>query len=253
MPRSHAGRHELGQNFIRDPAVVGRIVDLAAGAPGPLVEWGTGDGALTMKLAELGRPLHGIDLDARRVRNLSRRVGRHVSITRGDILRHAPPRDSVVVSNVPFHLTTPILRHLLAGTEWRTAILITQWEVARKRSAVGGTTQLTAQWWPWYEFGLIERIPARAFTPQPSVDGGLLTVSRRDAPLVRSRQRQAYQAWVAAVFSSRGRGLVDILRRNGVPERTATDISRHTRSRRPLPRDLRADEWSRAYLATRTG
>jgi hypothetical protein len=41
------------------------------------------------------------------------------------------------VSNVPFNVTTPVLRHLLAAPGWEPAVLIIQWEVARKRAGVG--------------------------------------------------------------------------------------------------------------------
>src|SRR4051794_35860288 len=106
MPRN-AGRHELGQNFLVDPSVVRCIVAIAAQTTGPLVDWGAGDGALTLPLADLDRPLEAVELDPRRVDRLRGRVGPHVCISEGDILRHAPPPGSTVVSNVPFHLTTP--------------------------------------------------------------------------------------------------------------------------------------------------
>ncbi len=131
-------------------------------------------GPLTVPLVRLGRPVQGIEIAPRRAARLARRVGPHVCINEGDVLRHAPPVGSTVVSNIPFHLTTPVLRHLLASTSWDNAILVTQWEVARKRAGVGGTTQLTAQWWPWYEFHLDSRIPAQAFRPR--------SVSRRRDP-----------------------------------------------------------------------
>jgi 23S rRNA (adenine-N6)-dimethyltransferase len=250
MPNHAPGRHELGQNFLRDHATIARIVDLARERPGPLVEWGTGNGAVTVELAALGRPVHGIEIDGKRARDLGRRVGAHVRVSTGDILRHAPPSGSVVVSNVPFHLTTPILRHLLTSTGWHSAILVTQWEVARKRAGVGGATQLTAQSWPWFEFTLDRRIPATAFTPMPSVDAGLLLVTRRAEPLIPDLRQRAYQDWVARVFSSRGRGLTEVLRRNGVPARTAADLARAVgRNRAPLPRDLGAADWARAFTA----
>ncbi len=166
MQHSHKpGRHELAQNFLIDRVVISRIVHLVAQRPGPVVEWGTGDGAITLALNDLGRPLVGIEIDGARANKLSRRVGPHVCITEGDILRHAPPPRAVVVSNVPFHLTTPFLRHLLGSPDWSAAILITQWEVARKRAGVGGTTQLTAQTWPWFSFALDRRIDASASDP----------------------------------------------------------------------------------------
>lgn len=109
MPRNQ-GRHELGQNDLIDQAVISRIAILAKDTDGPLVDWGAGDGALTLPLARLGRPVQGIEIDPRRAARLARRVGPHVCITEGDILRHAPPVGSTVVSNIPFHLTTPVLR-----------------------------------------------------------------------------------------------------------------------------------------------
>ncbi len=250
MHPSGPGRHELGQNFLADPSVIDHVVGLVGRRPGPVVEWGTGDGAITLALDRLGRPVEGVEIDARRARRLARKVGPHVCITEGDILRHAPPAGAVVVSNVPFHLTTPILRHLLRSSAWRHAVLVTQWEVARKRAGVGGATQLTAQWWPWYSFTLDRRIASTAFRPRPSVDAGLLLVDRREAPLVPAARRRAYQAWVARVFASRGRGLVQILGRNGVPRGVADEVARRGRPRpAALPRDLRAEDWADAYRA----
>jgi hypothetical protein len=42
---------------------------------------------------------------------------------------------------------------------------------------------LTANWWPWYDFELHARVPARSFRPVPAVDGGLFTMTRRETPL----------------------------------------------------------------------
>lgn len=128
------GPHELGQNFLTDRRTIARIVHLAGQSSGPLVEWGTGDGSITLPLSRLGRPLQGVEIDAVRAKNLRRRIGPHVCIAEGDILRHAPPTGSTVVSNVPFSLTTPVLRHLLADQEWVRAVLLIQWEVAKKRA-----------------------------------------------------------------------------------------------------------------------
>jgi 23S rRNA (adenine-N6)-dimethyltransferase len=161
----------------------------------------------------------------------------------------------VVVSNVPFHLTTPVLRHLLAARGWSAAVLITQWEVARKRAGVGGTTLLTAQWWPWYSFALDRRISAHAFRPRPSVDAGLLVIDRRSRPLLPAREQPRYAAWVARVFSGRGRGAAEVLVRNGVPRSLAADLARRRSGRKGpaavLPRDLHADDWVAAYDARR--
>jgi 23S rRNA (adenine-N6)-dimethyltransferase len=247
------GRHELGQNFLVDRSVVDRIVAIAARTSGPLVDWGAGDGALTVPLARLGRPLEAVEVDPRRADRLRRRVGPHVCISEGDILRHAPPTGATVVCNVPFHLTTPVLRHLLASDGWLLAALLVQWEVAKKRAGVGGTTQLTAQWWPWFDFRLDRRVPAAAFRPRPSVDGGVLVVERRAEPLLPTDARRDYQDWVRRVFTGRGASLPEILTRAGrVSTARARQFCRDQGlAVRSLPRQLSAQQWTAAYRVCR--
>jgi 23S rRNA (adenine-N6)-dimethyltransferase len=248
------GRQELGQNFLKDRRTIRMVVDLVAATDGPIVEWAAGDGALTLPLAELRRPLEAVELDPRKAARLQRNVGPHVCITEGDILRHAPPTTSyTLVSSIPFHITTPVLHRILPMREWETAILITQWEVARKRAGVGGATQLTAQWWPWYDFILEQRIPSNAFSPRPSVDAGLLVIRRREAPLLDGDHRD-YQQWVRRVFTGRGRGVPEILARSGgMSARTVrTWCAQQRVTCQTLPKDLTAGQWADAYrLATR--
>ena len=251
----HPGRHELGQNFLTDRRTIRTVVQLAAAGDGPLVEWAAGNGALTAELAALNRPLEAVEIDSRRVAQLRRRLPPHVCITEGDILRHAPPvgQPCTIVCNIPFHITTPVLRRLLGMTGWTDAVLITQWEVARKRAGVGGATQLTAQWWPWFTFELRQRIPADAFSPRPSVDAGLLVVRRRIEPLV-DRPRD-YQSWVRTVFTGAGQGLPQILSRaGGLPLPVVRSwCRRQGLSPRALPRDLSAEQWADAWRLTGDG
>ncbi|WP_127476643.1 23S ribosomal RNA methyltransferase Erm [Microbacterium sulfonylureivorans] len=246
---SHGGRHELGQNFLTHRPTIHGIVDLVAATRGPILEIGAGDGALTVPLARLGRDLAAIDIDERRVRTLRRRLP-SARIERADALRHPLDRP-VLVGNVPYHLTTPILRRLLTRSQWRDAILLTQWEVARKRAGVGGGTMMTAQAAPWFEFGLRGRVPARHFTPMPSVDGGILTITRRGAPLVDPRDRRTYDRFVGAMFTGRGNGLAAILQQSsGLSRSRARGILRELGiDDHRLPRDLRPEQWAGLWRA----
>lgn len=238
MSRSiHGGRHELGQNFLHHTPTIDRIVRLVRETDGPVLEIGAGDGALTKHLAALGRDVLAVDLDEHRVHRLRRRLP-SVAVVRADALR-IPLDRPVVVGNLPFHLTTPILRRLLADGGWTDAVLLTQWEVARKRAGVGGRTMLTAQTAPWFDFTLHGRVPAAGFRPKPSVDGGLLTVSRRRFPLVDPAERAAYERFVRAVFTGRGRGVAQILPKPRHRAMTAAGIPPTA-----LPRDLTPRQWA---------
>jgi 23S rRNA (adenine-N6)-dimethyltransferase len=245
MPASSSGgRHELGQNFLTHRPTIRRIAALVSETTGPILEIGAGDGALTRVIATLGRPFTAVDIDEHRVRRL-RRALPGVRVEHADALRY-PIAAPVVVGNIPFHLTTPILRRLLAESRWRHAIVLTQWEVARKRAGVGGHTLMTAQSAPWFEFRLHDRVPSWAFAPRPSVDGGLLTIERRGSPLLPEHDRRAYEAWVRAVFTGAGGTMTGILRRTTSLEAGAVRraMARAGVAAHALPRDLTAPQWA---------
>ncbi|MCB8043592.1 23S ribosomal RNA methyltransferase Erm [Microbacterium oxydans] len=245
MPRSiHGGRHELGQNFLTHRPTLTRIAALVGRTSGSILELGCGDGALTRVLADLGRPLTAIDVDEHRVHRL-RRALPGVRIEIADATRH-PLEADTVVGNIPFHVTTPILRRLLSGDRWNEAVLLTQWEVARKRAGVGGATMMTAQSAPWFEFALEGRVPAWGFSPQPSVDGGLLAITRRGSPLVAVSDRQRYEAFVRAMFTGRGGSLAAVVAAAArIPTGKARRAVAAAGAREcRLPRELRPEHWA---------
>lgn len=245
---SFGGRHELGQNFLVDRDTIAAVVRLTDDTTGPIVEIGPGDGALTVPLAATGRHVTAVELDPRRARRLTRRVPGTVDVVNADALRFRfPAHPHTVVGNIPFHLTTPILRRLLALPHWDACVLLVQWEVARRRAGVGGASLLTASWWPWFEFGLYGRVPAHAFRPRPSVDGGLLAIHRRPQSLV--EDRTAYQAFTRRVFTARGRGLREILRAFLPARRIDTWLRRHDVPPHALPKDLDAAQWAALWAA----
>jgi len=255
--RPYGGRHELGQNFLADPSVIAAVCAAAARTSSPLVELAAGDGALTVPLGRTGRPVTAVELDPRRAHRLARRVDGtlggslgNVTVVQDDLLRYRlPDRPHTVVGNLPFHLTTAALHRLFRQPHWELAVLLVQWEVARRRAGIGGASQMTAAWWPWFEFDVPRKVPAHAFRPRPSVDGGILVVTRRAVPLV--ADRAGYQEFVRAVFTGRGRGLGGILPRTGqLSARAARSwLAGHRLPPQALPRDLTAGQWASLWEA----
>ena len=245
MPRStHGGRHELGQNFLVHQPTISTITKLVAATRGSVLELGAGDGALTRPLSRLGRPVTAVDLDEHRVARLQAALP-SVTVVHADALA-VPLRHPVIVGNIPFHLTTPILRRLLRTETWDHAVLLTQWEVARKRCGVGGSTLLTAQTAPWFAFSLHGRVPSSGFRPRPSVDGGVLSIRRRTTPLVPCAHRAHYERFVRAVFTGPG-GTFDriVQQATRAPRRAVQGALREARlEARTLPRDLSPEQWS---------
>lgn len=247
MSSPHQGRHEFGQNFIHDRRVIADIVDAVARTDGPIVEIGAGGGALTRPLQRLRRPLTAVEIDAGRAARLNRRTNPSTRVVTADFLHYRlPETPHVIVGNLPFHLTTAMLRRILHGPGWTDAVLLVQWEVARRRAAVGGATMMTAQWWPWFEFGLLRKVSAASFRPRPSVDAGLLTITRRTEPMVDVADRRRYQAMVHRVFTGPGRGMAQIVR--GAVTRQW--LHRNGIHASALPRELTAEQWVALFASS---
>lgn len=251
MPTYRGGRHEHGQNFLTDPSTIATITRLVAATEGPIIEIGPGDGALTTPLARLGRPVTAVEIDTRLARRLTQRLPSHVEVVADDFLAYRLPTSAhVLVGNLPFHQTTAILRRILHAPAWTDAIVLVQWEVARRRAGVGGATMMTAQWAPWYEFTLHSRVPARAFTPRPGVDGGILTIHRREHPLLTPAERRQFHALVHHVYTGPGRGLAQILARTTALGSPQAWLTRHGMNTADLPKDLPVEAWVDLFKTT---
>lgn len=219
-PNRQNGRHENGQNYLVNTGTVERLLACVPDDHSPVVEIGPGQGALTFPLQDRllpeGRSLTTVEIDPETVQWLEKRLDPSVRLFEQDFLDHKlPEKPHVVVGNLPVHLTTAMLRHILHSPAWTHAVLLVQWEVARRRAGVGVATMMTVQWWPWIQFDLHGRVPATHFAPRPTVDGGVLSMQRRESPLLDWDSRRRYTSFVHAVFTGKGRGIAAILRRVG--------------------------------------
>ena len=254
MPTYHHGRHEHGQNFLTDQATIATITRLVAATQGPIVEIGPGEGELTIPMARLGRPLTAVEIDPHLAKTLIPDLPTNVQVVAQDFLTYLlPAAPHVLVGNLPFHLTTAMLRRILHAPAWTDVVLLLRWEVARRRAAVGGATMMTSQWAPWFVFALHDRVPARAFTPRPGVDGGILTIHRREQPLLPPAHRRQFHALVQRVYTGPGRGLAQILARNttlGSSQLAAAWLDRHRIAATGLPKDLPVEAWVDLFKTT---
>lgn len=253
----HSGRHEFGQNFLTDNQVLSQISSLVATTKGPIVEIGPGEGAITQHLVETGRDLTAIEIDPRLVQKLQKKFpGPQVEIIQGDFLKfHLPHTPYTIVGNIPFDITTAILRHLLRAPGWTDAILVMQWEVARRRAGVGTSTMMTAQWAPWFEFSLEGRVPAHSFTPRPNVDGGILSIHRRSKPLLEAMERKRFQHRVHAIYTGKGRGIAEILFKQKIfasRRQAQTWLNEFGVRASALPSGLTVEHWVALYSLTRS-
>jgi len=204
MPDRAVRRRVLSQNFLVDRRAIEALVDGSGAGDGDLVlDIGAGNGLISDALARRGARVLAIERDPGLARKLRTRFGPEsgVTVVEADVLSTPLPAEPFrVVANIPFGITTKILRRLLDAPALARADVIVQAEVARKRGTRGRGTLLNACWEPWFEFGTGARIPAAAFRPRPRVDAAVLIVVRRDPPLLDPAARRDYVAFVTAAF-----------------------------------------------------
>lgn len=218
-------KKSLGQNFLADATYLARIGAAAGVAPGDCVlEIGPGQGVLTQALAEHGAHVVAVELDDRLIEPLRSRFAAmpHVRIVHGDILELDPAaliaqvcadaRGYKVVANLPYYITSAVLRHMLeAQPAPDLAVLLVQLEVAQRICAKPGDLSLLAvsvQYYAAPQF--ICRVPAGAFRPPPKVDSAILRLDRLAAPAA-TTPPDAFFAVVRAGFGQRRKQLANSL------------------------------------------
>jgi 23S rRNA (adenine-N6)-dimethyltransferase len=166
-------------------------------------------GRITQALARSGARVVAVELDSAFAESLRKSVRGfpHVDVVEGDALQIPLPRAPFrAFGNVPFALTTAILRRLLDDptTSLLGADLIVQYEAGRKRAAVWPSNVVSLGWQPWWGFHLARRLPSLAFEPPPQVDAGFLSISRRSRPLLPASRRDEYRKLVHSGFRQAG-------------------------------------------------
>jgi 23S rRNA (adenine-N6)-dimethyltransferase len=148
-----------------------------------VLDIGAGLGAVTRPLARVGSRVIAVERDARIAQRLRRRMATwpKVAVVTGDALSVPfPGRPFRVVANIPFAITTRLLRRLV-HSRMVAADLVVEIGAGRRLAGAPDRPELV-RWHRRFVFTLGRRIPATSFRPAPAVDAVVLHVRRRSAP-----------------------------------------------------------------------
>ena len=184
----------LGQNFLQDDSVLEKIADAAEILEDDCVlEIGPGLGSLTRYLAVSAKQVTAVELDFDLLAPLRAVLQpyQNVRVVHGDILKLSISKlidqpNYIVAANIPYNITSAIIRHLLEGDiKPRRVVLTIQKEVAERICATPGDLSLLALSVQVYgKPSIAAKIPAAAFHPAPKVDSAILRIDIYDEPLV---------------------------------------------------------------------
>ena len=209
MPR------RLGQHFLRS-ASVERLLRLIGPAPEDVfLEIGPGAGALTLPLAARCARLVAVEIDAGLAGRLRDRAPANVEIVTADALvadlRSLVPRGSRLAGNLPYHVSSPLLRRFLTlRAHVRDLHVMLQEEVARRVASPPGSKEygiLSVLYALWADTAVAARFPPGAFAPPPKVDSALLRARFRERPRAEVEDPEGFERFLQRSFARRRRTL----------------------------------------------
>lgn len=207
----------LGQNFLSDPNILQKIAFMAGVTRSDRVlEIGPGLGSLTRYLATCGQSVTAVEIDKKLFPVLTSIMAGYanVRLVLGDMLEQRPEdlmQESgyLVVANIPYYITSALIRHLLESPCQPARIVLTvQNEVAQRICATDGDYNLLALSVQVYgKPEIVMRIPSGAFYPPPKVDSAVVRISLYPDPVIPTSQLDQFFALIKAGFSQKRKTL----------------------------------------------
>ena len=213
-------KKSLGQNFLIDVNIIHKIIDASdIDEHTGIIEIGPGMGSLTEQLAKHAQKVLSFEIDQRLIPVLDDTLAPYdnVTIINEDILKadiatyvhqHLAECDKImVVANLPYYITTPILLNLMQQTlPIDGYVVMMQKEVGERLNAQVGTKaygslSIVAQYYT--ETSKVLTVPKSVFLPPPNVDSIVVKLMKREAPQVQVDNENEFFKLTKAAFSKR--------------------------------------------------
>ena len=251
--------HALGQNFLIDEGILQRIVDAAElDDSDEVIEIGAGVGTLTRELAEHSKQVTALEFDRNIFPVLRENLKglENIDLQNLDVRKFTPPAgDYKLVANIPYYLTSPILRQFFVETSQRPnlAVLLTQKEVAEKICDPQKLSVLALQVKVFADPEIVEIVHAESFLPPPKVDSAILKIIPKKELTVPEKDLPNFFQIMHAGFHSprkkiRGSFASGLPQKKEVAEQILEQAGINLEKR---PEDLEIEDWRKILAAHR--
>lgn len=200
---------QYSQHFLKSQDFIKELIGHSSIKPSDLVyDIGAGSGAITAALAQKAKFVVAIEFEHQAFEKLRQNIeGRipNVDIIEGDFLEmELPAKPYKIFSNIPFHLSSPIIRKITEDAHPPVAAyLIVQRQFANKLlpNYDGFTGQLGMMIGPTFGVRIRRPLKRSDYTPPPNVDTVLIEIKRRDEPFVPLEYMPKYRTFIEGCFS----------------------------------------------------
>lgn len=171
----------MGQNFLIDKNIADKLVK-NVNKKDLILEIGPGLGIITERLSQAAKKVVAVEKDRNNVEVLKQQKYPHVEIIEGDILKVLKEKNFSnyrVVANIPFYLTSHLIRMLLEGEgQPKDIVLLVQKELAQRICSTPPDMNLLAVSVQYYsEPKILSFVSKNCFWPRPKVDSAIIQIT----------------------------------------------------------------------------
>ncbi len=241
---------KLGQHFLIDQSILDQIIESAdIEEADHIVEIGPGIGILTRELLKKTNKVTAIEIDKRMIPLIGEYTNKELTIINENALQTPfPSKRYKIVANIPYHITSPLLRHAFMESEQapESLTLLIQREVAEKICDEKSAGMLTILVNLFGKPKIVTKVPPEAFLPPPKVDSAVMHIDCFSEPLAEKPILEEIFKLTKIAFSQKRKMLRKTLGvfRSGAERLSALGIDEKRR-----PQELSTSEW--VELATK--
>lgn len=209
-------KRQLGQVFLTDKNIVRKIIS-ACGitAEDRILEIGPGPGTLTGYLSDMAKEVIAVETDGRFCQKLTQDFeGKNVKIVHTDFLKYdlrALPNNLIVVANLPYYISSPIMEILIENRSHFTSLFLTvQLEFGRRMAASPHSkdySSLSCFVQYYTNPKILFKISNAAFKPRPKVDSCFMHLAIRPQPQFKAKDEAFLFRLIQNAFQRRRKTL----------------------------------------------
>jgi len=250
---------DFGQNYLLRPEPVEEMLAVAnVSKEDVVVEVGPGFGVLTLALADTAKQVVAFEIEKKMAGywNKEKKQYPNIQIVWGDALKmlpaHVLPAGYKVVANIPYQITSPLLRLFLEEMPVKpeSLTLLVQKEVAERVVAGAGDASILSLSVQYYgDPEIVAEVPRHFFWPAPKVDSAILHIKLNPVSKKDALEADTFFALVKAGFSNRRKLLIKNL--ENAPAYKAIDWGKVWQNkgwdRLRRAQELSLEEWKDLY------
>lgn len=219
-------KKSLGQNFLIDVNVIQSVLTKAnITEKTGVIEVGPGIGSLTEQLAKRAKKVVAFEIDQRLIPVLEDTLSpyNNIKVINEDVLKadlketiedeFSDVEDIIVVANLPYYITTPILMHfLMQNLAIKRYYVMMQKEVgerisAKPNSKAYGSLSIAIDYYTYAQ--TIQQVPKTVFMPPPNVDSIIIELTKREEPIVGIEDEETFFKLTRGAFQQRRKTILN--------------------------------------------